>query len=515
MNAPMKRFFLLVSILLSALAAACSNGGSSSGPPPPPPVGNFSNASLSGHYAFSMSGREVCGGQGSFFARAGTFFADGAGHITGGLEDVNVCTGILTLQFTGGSYSVSADGRGALNLTNSTGTTNYSITLTTTTQGFVVQTDVNATASGSFQKQNTAAFSDAAIAGGYVFDFSGIDVAGTTVDAASVIGRFDASGGGGIANGLYHANIGGTLSGQQAFPNGAVYALDTNGDGMTYGRGTANIAGLNFAYYIVDATRIKLIGTDFPSAYLGDAFAQTIISPNVGSLNGSFAFLIGGGSVNGPIATAGWFTADGSGNITNVFADENDTGSLAQLPDGTVSGSYTVDSNQLGGGTLTWTDTNAGTFAFIFYLISPTQAVFQEIDSNIVSDGVVRAQTTSPITSASLAGDYSFTWNGVILARDEVDFTGQFKLTAASPSTFTGALDYNDFGAGTLFFDVVTNGSLTLNSDPTTFNDFTANVLTSPSATLKFTAYVVDQNTVYVVGVDSSPVIAGTLARQP
>jgi len=36
-----------------------------------------------------MSGREACGNIFDSFARAGTFFADGQGHITGGLEDVN------------------------------------------------------------------------------------------------------------------------------------------------------------------------------------------------------------------------------------------------------------------------------------------------------------------------------------------------------------------------------------------------------------------------------------------
>jgi len=55
--------------------------------------------------------------------------------------------------------------------------------------------------------------------------------------------------------GLFDSNEAGTLSGQQPFPFGAFYKLDTNGDGINFGRGTANIAGHIFAYYIVDATR--------------------------------------------------------------------------------------------------------------------------------------------------------------------------------------------------------------------------------------------------------------------
>src|SRR5262249_28143978 len=151
------------------------------------------------------------------------------------------------------------------------------------------------------------------------------------------------------------------------FPGGAFFQLDTNGDGTRFGRGTANIAGRPFAFYVVDATRLKFIGTDFPSALVGDAFAQENIAFTPASLNGGFAFLIGGASSSGPISTAGRFTSDGAGNLSNIVLDENDSGSITLLPNGIVTGSYTVDANQFGGGTVTWTDTISGTFSFIFY----------------------------------------------------------------------------------------------------------------------------------------------------
>src|SRR5207253_1834501 len=110
-------------------------------------------ASLAGQYAFSMTGSELCAGVGSLFTRAGSFTADGHGNITTGLEDINVCTGTATLQFTGGKYSIDGDGRGTLQLTNSTGTTNYSIVLSSTTSGLVAQTDVNVTASGRSEER--------------------------------------------------------------------------------------------------------------------------------------------------------------------------------------------------------------------------------------------------------------------------------------------------------------------------------------------------------------------------
>src|SRR5258706_4497321 len=166
----------------------------------------------------------------------------------------------------------------------------------------------------------------------------------------SVIGSYTADGAGGISAGLFDANVAGTASNQQLFPAGAFYQIDTNGDGTNFGRGTANIAGHNFAFYIVDGTRLKLLGTDFPAALSGEAFAQQNMSFSDASLNSGFAFLIGGSSSTGAIATAGRFTADGAGKVSEIFLDENNNGGLTLLPSqgGTVTGTYIVDANGLG-----------------------------------------------------------------------------------------------------------------------------------------------------------------------
>ena len=511
MNTQATRLYLLLALIpLLLLAAACGGGGGSSSPPPPP-AAKFSNASLAGQYAFSMTGSELCAGVGSLFSRAGSFTADGRGNITTGLEDINACTGTAILQFTGGKYSIDGHGRGTLQLTNSTGTTKYSIVLSSTTSGLIAQTDVDVTASGSFQRQNPAAFSNAALAGGYVFDFHGVNVNGSTVTPASYVGRFDTDGRRGVTNGLFDSDIGGTPSGQQLFPGRAFCQLDTNGNGTTFGRGTANIAGQSFAFYVVDAGRLKLNGIGFPSALVGDAFAQQNIAFTAASFTGAFAFLIGGSSPSGPISTAGRFTADGAGNLFTIVLDENNSGSITVLPNGTVTGTYTVDANQFGGGTLIWTDTKSGTFSFVFYQISPSQAVFQEIDSKIVNDGTFSAQTTTPISSAALAGDYVFGWNGVGSA--EEDYVGQ--VTLNSSGSLTGMTDFNEFATGRQFYNVPLNGNLSLGGDGTQANDFTTNLQTNPPATFHFTTYVVNQNMLILVGVDKNRVIAGPLVRQP
>src|SRR5215467_13311111 len=137
--------FLLV-LFLAAFGAACSGGGSST-PPPPPQLG-FTNSSLKGQYAFFMSGQAPDG----FIARIGTFIADGNGGITaGGIEVVSTFSnGFQLLNFNTSNYQVNTDGRGAINLTNITGTTSFSITMSSVSGGYICQTDGITGTSGTF-----------------------------------------------------------------------------------------------------------------------------------------------------------------------------------------------------------------------------------------------------------------------------------------------------------------------------------------------------------------------------
>src|SRR5260370_33466213 len=96
-------------------------GGSGTNITAPPPTGNFSNASLNGQYAFSMSGVDL--NTGAFVARVGSFAADGQGHITTGLEDVlDLGSGSAAspVTFSNWTYQIQANGRGLVVL-NGTG----------------------------------------------------------------------------------------------------------------------------------------------------------------------------------------------------------------------------------------------------------------------------------------------------------------------------------------------------------------------------------------------------------
>src|SRR5262249_44413192 len=138
---------------------------------PPPPTGKYSNASLSGTYAFVTSGEVITSTAETPFSRTGSFTADGAGGIkAGGVYDlVNAGGGSTTsavpIPITGGGYTISADGRGVLRLdvTSNGGpaTITFGIVLTSTRDGLMIDETANgsqvSTGSGNFTLQSPAA----------------------------------------------------------------------------------------------------------------------------------------------------------------------------------------------------------------------------------------------------------------------------------------------------------------------------------------------------------------------
>ena len=527
----MKRSLTCLAVLscfLVVLAVAGCGGGSgtvSANPAPTPSSGPYSATILNGTYAFEMSGVDGAGS----FARVGSFTANGAGAITGGIEDINsgAIPGATTLAFTSGSYSLQSNGKGTLSLTNQTGTLQFSVVMTSSTAGLLTQTDGNATASGNFSLQDTTTFSTfpADISGPYVFDVSGLDPNGLS---ESVIGQFSGNGSGGISSGVVDINDGATASGPQAITAGSFVKDATNGP--TFGRGTAtftaNQSVFNFAFYIVGANRIKMLRTDFPAVSLGDAVAQTgTIPTSASAFSGSFAFILAGASKSGSDVRAGRLTLSGGTIGVNTLAMDDDDSSNSgsgnsnptAIPKGSISAAtYAIDPSGDGRGTLTFSDSSAGVFSFIFYLSSPTQAVIQDNSNGIVADGSMQMQTGSPFTAAASAGNWAFNWSGLSVNSNtggfgEEDFLGQYSEDSAG--TITGGVDFTELSANSVVTGAAFSGSLTVNSDGTSRNPYKVTLSTSPSTTLNFSAYFVDANTIFVVGTDTHRTITGVLVR--
>jgi hypothetical protein len=513
----------LVFLAFVSFLAACGGGSSVT---PPPPAGGFSNASLNGQYAFSVGGEDL---QGGYIASVGSFAANGKGLITAGLVDVIDGSSPATqVSISGGTYTIQQDGRGVLNLQASTGVgLQLSLALVSSSQGTMIETDLNASSSGNFALQTPSNFSANALNGNFIFDFSGVSFSGSLPLPVSIIGQATLNGNGSVTGGVFDENSG-TASGPTLAQPGT-YQLDINGNGSNFGRGTMSFAGHSFAFYIVNSTRIKVVEEDIVGATSGDAIQQ---SGNVPALNsaftGSFAYLVGGVSVlgtQGADARVARFTADGNGGISAISYDENNNGQTRHISQGSniSNASYTIDTANAGSGrgTFTFTDSGGGTYTYVFYLLSPAQAVVQDNSPGIVADGPMQQQTGSPFANTGIAGNYAFNWNGILLGTQNAipvaeNFVGQYVLANSASSNITGTTDYTQLGlsGNILFSDVAINGALTIEGDGTDDNKFRVVNNSSPSTTFNFALYIVNPNTAFMICTDSIRVSAGIATQQ-
>jgi hypothetical protein len=535
----MRRLLLGSALVAGSFAAACGGGGRTITPPPPPgpgPTGNYSLASLNGTYAFSMSGTDnsIFGNP---IARLGSFHADGQGNITMAIEDVNDSGSFSTFNFTAApasSYTMAADGKGTLTLShpdaNNPSTADvftFSIVLTSSSGGLMVETDGSSTMSGNFKLQNiTNTFATA-----YAFDVSGLDLG--SGDSASFVGQFTTNGVSGVTGGLMDVNDGAAPSGALTIQPGTIVPDATNFS--NFGRGTltltttvsSQVLNLSYIFYLVDATHMILVENDSVAATTGSAIAQANVPTTVAAFPGSFVFAVGGGAFStnlfGPLARAGKFTADANGALTNLAVDEDFTGGVNTFPKGGgfSNVSFTIDPAGTGRGTLNFTDVNRNQpFVFVFYMASPTQGFIQDNSANVVADGTITAQSGT-FTAASVAGQYAINWSGVNLVNAfEEDFVGVVPISSASSNNISnGVLDFTELGDGKIFTDITANGFLTLQGDGSQ-GGAQGNALQlttsskAPSTTFNFRAYVINSNTILIIGVDNDRVTLGTMVHQ-
>ena len=158
-------------------------------------------------------------------------------------------------------------------------------------------------------------------------------------------------------------------------------------------------------------------------------------------------------------------------------------------------------------------------------MASPSQGVIQDVSQNNIADGSILAQTGGPFSTGNLAASWGFNWSGISSNSQtgvtaEEDYVGHVALTSSPSNNLTGAVDFSEFSSNNgVFLDVVVNGpGLAIGGDGTTGdgnrNTLQAKINSNPSGTIKFAAYVVNPNTIFVAGTDSNRVIAGTLSRQ-
>jgi hypothetical protein len=472
----------------------------------------FGNASLQGNYAFSTSGRVVA--DNSFFARAGSFTANGQGGLIGGHEDINPQPSGITqkpISFSG-SYSIGTDGRGTMQFCEpstsnvcTVPTSQFRIVVLSAQQAQIIEFAAGATANGEMDSQDASVFNAGGLSGTYTFNFSGVSSGSTT---ESAVGEFVADGDpshtgtGKITSGEMDINNGGLLS-QVPILNTSFYSISANG------RGTATLftsgPTLKFSFYMVSAAGAVFIEQDSTPVLAGDAFKQQSIVPwGVNALNGSLVLGTAGSSPTGGIADLGSFAADGAGNIVagSGTLDQNNAGTVSLATSLALGGSYTFDISGNGRGTLTIPG-----HTYVFYMVSPApsaSAVVQETTAGIVAHGSLVQPQGAAFTAASFKGSYALGLTGIRTPGEE-DVVGQLTADGAG-KIITGLLDINSFGvlqpgvanSGTFDTSVASNGRTTMLLTPTR----------------SFVLYFLNPAAILALGTDSAGPATAVLIKQ-
>jgi hypothetical protein len=460
----------------------------------------FSNASLFGQYAFSYSGEDTAG----FLAVAGSISFDGLGGVSpGGVEDVNSGNGVVTNSITGGTYEVGPDGRTTVSFTTSLATVTFQVTISSPQHALLVRFDTVATGSGTLDLQNKTELSVSAISNFYSFAVSGINSGGFP---EAIAGNFLADGNGNfpINNAIQDVNDAGTVTQADTSLQGQIVTFDSNaGRGLLQFTSTPKVT-LQFAFYIVDHTHIKLVETDLTPILAGDAFSAPN-SISLASLSGNNAFTLGGSVTRGAYAAGGIFASSGQGTITNGVQDLNMAGQVLAQTIATSGSTYTVtpvNSNRI----LLNVSNGNSTFTYGMYFNSNGTAEMIELDTNVVvATGLAYLQSST----AAPQGNYALNLTGAV-GKGEEDVNGA--IASSGAAAFTGYLDANV--SGSLFPNLLLSGSTT--TAPTILGRGTITLETAMPSPTSFALayYVVDNQTYLLVEIDSQRVMLGVMSRQ-
>jgi uncharacterized repeat protein (TIGR01451 family) len=383
--------------------------------------GTGNNAVLNGSYAFLLKGGTAGSGYNTII---GSFTADGSGHISSGLEDINRSTGTqtgLSILSAGSSYSLGSDNRGCLTLANSGGgTQTFRIALGTISGGVASQgtmirfddtTGVGPRQTGVLKLQNLTSISSSSFNGTYAFGLDGMDNTGGRI---AVAGLTTANGAGAITSVTEDVNDNGSVTN---IPSGisGTYSLATNPPG---GRGTfaVTFSGVtsNTVLYVIspsDAFIMSLDPTDanHPIVSGESKLRTTTAFPTAPANSTNYVLYVTGidNSNGGSDTTLGQvqFGASSNGTATAVTLDDNDNGieSSEQVQSGASALTFTIASS----GRMTVSGGGGGNnHPPVFYMVDMTQGFIVGTDGT-VSSGYIQQQT-GPLNNTSLPAQAFF-----------------------------------------------------------------------------------------------------------
>lgn len=498
----------------------------------------FSNASLTGPFTFSYTGNDNSG----FTAVAGSFVADGQGHIVSGVEDSDsFSSGVATkVPFTG-TYVVGPDGRASVKVNVGSGSgagqgtpQTWQLAMANFQHGALTRFDAGNSGSGRVDQQNLNGLTTAlaTLSGPYVFKVAGADVA---FFPQGMAGKFSANGAGVIAGGSpildvnNSSNPAGGVSKEDRSLAGT-YTMDATFPGS--GRGTLTLTStttgpIQYAYYIVNttaseqSTQLHLVEIDTNNYLAGDVYgAATGSSFNAASLaSGNYPFTVGGTSPTGAYAAGGVFISSGSGGTSGLF-DSNNAGTVAtDTTLGTCT--YTVDPTSgridlllsIAIGTCA-AGPNATTQEFAMYQTVQGSAVMLELDATAVSTGTAFVQAATPV---AIGGNDSFGMAGQGIfhsqpALYQQNLSGQ--VTWNATQGLAGNIDINNFNAVFPTDPIFITGTTLLTLDATSGRGTATIQGMNPNATYNVAYYVINGNSALLLDTDTTRVLIGTINMQ-
>ncbi|HVA54207.1 MAG TPA: hypothetical protein VNI53_00180 [Gammaproteobacteria bacterium] len=336
-------------------------------------------------------------------------------------------------------------------------------------------------------------FANVSLSGNYVFSMSGTESGGPWAAA----GSFTANGNGTISNGI--EDINGPAGISTALPFNGSFLINANGQGIA--AFTSAQGSVTMAFTLNTQGQSVVMRTDHGDVATGLFYPQLPTALTLTSLNASYVFSFAGVDQSSTLQNViGYFNTNGSPNLTNAQEDLNDGSTTTNQ---SFSGSYTIVGN--GRGTATFTD-STGTRTYGFYIVSPTQLQFVEIDTSGYLNGTVfQQQSVTPTTT--LAGSYVFDASGISAAAAYATAGGFYTNTTTYGNISSGTDDINN--AGTNPTNTTLTGSFTTGT-----NGRGTIILTGTSGTTNYVYYFISPNTGFLLSTDNGINASGNLFQQ-
>jgi hypothetical protein len=430
---------LWLSAGLASLVTVIGCGGS--GTVIPHTTGNYSNASFQGSYVFQIHG--FISANGNPYRQLGVITADGNGNITGGSDDTGTVGGFEanSANITG-TYSISSDGTGQMNLSaTSLGTVlstqqiTLAVTLTSSSEAYLVEADVAAAGAGTAELQDSTAVGTLP-SGAFVFRLH--DDLNANSSFESEVGIFTITGtslSGALDQTLVSGSSSLTLTGNLTAPSSSGVGTATFTDSTS--------ATTSLIYSIVNSTKFYFLVSN-GAVGGGSAEAQT---GNVGAgLAGSYVFGSRGDDLTAGlsgVATVGQFTGSGatiSKGAVDSMQDYNYSGLLATLtgtPVGSPSAQGRVDVTLSAGPIM------------VLWMVSPARAYFLfENNGSAVEDGTADLQTGTSFTASTFNGQYAMVMDGIDQTPEAVSRVGLLQFDGSGHNTIVEVENDSASGEG-------------------------------------------------------------------